>query len=159
MGTLRVTPPPQIFCDRVKPSRTRHAANDQFTMKKFSEQWGKLVGEMMLATLGNDPFRVAQAYGWQVIVDDQDSPHYFSPRRVAVWEGDKRVIRIFVPALRRIFIDEQFGLRFVCSHEVFHGLHASGYKLCQAISNPPPHLTSLQQEQAAEAFARTLMTA
>lgn len=128
-------------------------------MKKSSEQWGKHVGDIILATLGNDPFHIAQACGWRVIIEDQDSPHYFSPRRVAVWEGDKRIIRIFIAVLRRIFIDEQFGLRFVCSHEVFHGLHASGYKLCQAISSPPPHLTHQQQEQAAEAFALTLLSA
>ncbi|MCL4703785.1 hypothetical protein KJ068_01415 [bacterium] len=128
-------------------------------MKMNSVQWGKFVGEAMLAMLGNDPFRIAQACGWQVIIEQQDSLNYFLPRRVAVWEGDKRIIRIFSSALRRIFIDEQFGLRLVCSHEVFHGLHASGYKLCQAISNPPPQLTRSEQEQAAEAFALTLLSA
>lgn len=128
-------------------------------MKSEAEQWGRQVGECILARLGNDPFRIARTCGWQVIVEDNDSPHHYSPRRAAVWEGDKNMIRIFVAALRRIFIDEQLGLRLVCSHEVFHGLHASGYKTCPPISSPPPPLTREQQEQAAEAFAQTLVRA
>lgn len=116
---------------------------------------GRRLAAWAIRRFGNNPFRLAADMGWRVVCEAEDAPH-FPTARLAVWEGDTRTIRLFMQPVRRQFLQEDFGVRFTCCHEIFHGLYACA----GGLDTPPaPALNLREQEQAAEAFARALMFA
>ncbi len=123
--------------------------------KETATSWGWRLAAVVLARYGNDPFRIAAQFEWRVVCEGEDVPHFLTPR-LAVWEGDTRTIRLFLQPLRRQFLQEDFGMRFTCCHEIFHGLYACGGDLGGL---QQPALNLREQEQAAEAFARAMIYA
>lgn len=120
---------------------------------EYAEKFGKRLAEQVIAQFGNDPFQIAQQWGWEVVIAADDAEN-FPAARLAVWEGDRRRIRIFLRPLRRRFLDVRLGLRLVCGHELFHGLYAGGIR-----SLGHRTLNRQEQEKAAEVFAETLIHA
>lgn len=117
--------------------------------------YGRRLAAWAIKRFGNNPFRLAAEMGWRVVCETEDAPH-FPAARLAVWEGDTRTIRLFMLPVRRQFLQEDFGVRFTCCHEIFHGLYACGGGLG---APPVPTLNLREQEQAAEAFAHAWMFA
>jgi hypothetical protein len=97
---------------------------------------------------------VLQALKIQLIIVPQDRPE-FPFARYAVWEGDRRVIRLFQRPLVEKFFDWNFAARHACAHELLHALIADRYRFLHLVA-PPPTLSARAEELAAEAFAEVV---
>jgi hypothetical protein len=117
----------------------------------LAAKWGEDLAHLVSHRFGNDLRDVLQALRIQLAVVPQDQ-HEFPFTRYAVWEGDRRVIRIFQQPLLRKYSDWHSAARHACAHELLHALVADCRRF-QIPIHPPPSLSSRGEEIAAEAFA------
>ncbi|MGH7496598.1 MAG: hypothetical protein ACREOO_29965 [bacterium] len=121
---------------------------------KLAVKWGEDLAHLLSLRFGNDLRFVLQALNIQLAIMPRDQSEFPFPR-YAVWEGDRRVIRLFQRPLLQKLSDWNFAARRACAHELLHALSADRYRLLPLVV-PPPALSSRAEEYAAEAFAEVV---
>ncbi|MDZ7364112.1 MAG: hypothetical protein ONB46_25865 [candidate division KSB1 bacterium] len=118
-------------------------------------EWGREMADHFLTQRVTNPFLLAMKFGWRVVLENDETSDG-SPPRLAEWDGSRRLIRLFIPTLRRHFGISTPALQRACAHELFHGLAAIDYLPTAGL--PSPRLNHHEEEIAAQAFSLALLT-
>jgi hypothetical protein len=133
------------------------------TNPKIAVKWGQWLAAHLRDRGETNPFLLAAQFGWRVILEHEEEACLPAPLRLAEWDGSRRMIRIFVPILRRHLGDSESALHRACAHELFHGLAAHRYRALQIPAQKPlraamiPGLNDRDEETAAQAFSEALL--
>jgi hypothetical protein len=119
--------------------------------------WGRRLAAHLRARGEINPFLLAVQLGWRVILEYEEETCPPVLLRIAEWDGRRRMIRIFVPILRRYLGDSPLALHRACAHELFHGLAARQYRALQLPAMVIPSLNYHEEETAAQAFSEALL--
>jgi hypothetical protein len=122
-------------------------------------EWGREAANYFLAQRTTNPFLLAAKFGWRVVLENDEASDG-GPPRFAEWDGSRRLIRLFIPTLRRHFEISTMSLQRACAHELFHGLAAFDYLPLPAAGLQPRFagLNDREEEIAAQAFSQALLT-
>ena len=126
------------------------------SVKKDANDWGCFVAQRVRQFYGRDAFAAAKLLGLQIYLCNHDELK-LPVKRLAVWEGDTKTIKIFIEPLRQKFFCLGIGLQHICAHELFHAISAMNYKPLQISHLHIPHLTYHQEEFAAAAFSEAFL--
>jgi len=119
-------------------------------------EWGREVANYFSAHRVTNPFLLAMIFGWRVVLENDETSGGWPPR-FAEWDGSRRLIRLFIPTLRRHFEISTMSLQRACAHELFHGLAAFDYLPLPTSDLEPPRLNDRDEEIAAQAFSQALL--
>jgi hypothetical protein len=143
---------PKMKIDNMRKPKTSPA----FAATGEASEWGKRLAAHLRARGENNPFLLAAQFGWRVILEQEEETCPGAPLRIAEWDGSCRVIRVFMPVLRRSLGDSALALHRACAHELFHGLAARGYRALQLPAAKLPSLNYRDEEIAAQIFSDAL---
>lgn len=120
-------------------------------------QWGRWLAQYLRAQGEANPFLLAAKFGWQVVLENNEEKLCpLAPTPMAEWDGSRRMIRLFMPTLRRYLGDAPGVLQRACAHELLHGLAAHNYSDLKLHAVQIPALNYREEEMAAHAFSEAL---
>lgn len=119
--------------------------------------WGRYVAACVHCMSCGDLRKILSVWQWHLAIAEADDRNFPIPR-FAVWEGDTKTVRLFRVPLQRAFPQQPQALALACAHEMFHGLVADSYQNILPHDCVPPSLSFSDEEIAATAFARELVT-
>ncbi len=131
--------------------------NPKLDSTATASEWGRRLAAHLRGRGESNPFLLAARLGLRVILEHEDEACSLTPLRIAEWDGSRRMIRIFVPILRRYVGDSAPALHRACAHELFHGLAACRYRVLQLPAVLIPALSYRDEETAAQAFSQALL--
>jgi hypothetical protein len=120
--------------------------------------WGRWLASYFRARGESNPFFLAAQWGWRMILETEAHHEVFAPERLAEWDGSRRTIRLFLPALHRFIGNSVTTLHHACAHELFHGLAALDYRPLPLAVGDFPILNHEEEEMAARVFAEALLS-